>query len=219
MTAERKESSFYLPEDLGGKRPGLGVQLLSTAGFAWELKVRALLLVVFYSRLPQGHVWWWCWNPHFRRSLQSQVWPWVSEGMKSSINPLFSPDFIFLLDGMDWSKLGLTFNLLGLGFCHGWRLLLQLAAWLLRAQEGIAGRGGAGGCSDQKLGFTNARHFGGASGFEVLQILTSFGQKAVSSNQARPPYVADQRGMSESIGLPQPSCLLPAACLLPTVAA
>lgn len=33
MTAERKESAFYLPEDLEGKQPGLGVQLFSTAGF------------------------------------------------------------------------------------------------------------------------------------------------------------------------------------------
>lgn len=33
MTAERKESAFYLPEDLEGEQPGLGVQLFSTAGF------------------------------------------------------------------------------------------------------------------------------------------------------------------------------------------
>lgn len=58
MIAERKESAFYLPEDLEGEQPGLGVQLLSTAGFGGELKVRALLLVgFFYSGLPRGHGW------------------------------------------------------------------------------------------------------------------------------------------------------------------
>lgn len=36
----------------------------------------------------------------------------------SIINPLLSSDFIFLFDGRDWSKTGLTFNLLGLT-CHG----------------------------------------------------------------------------------------------------
>ena len=33
MIAERKESGFYLPEDLEGEQPGLGVQLLGTADF------------------------------------------------------------------------------------------------------------------------------------------------------------------------------------------
>lgn len=54
MISERKESGFYLPKGLEGERPGLGVQLLSAAGFAWELKVRALLLVVFFF-IPGCH--------------------------------------------------------------------------------------------------------------------------------------------------------------------
>lgn len=69
MIAERKESGFYLPEDLEGEQPGLGVQLLSTAGFGGELKVRALLLVVFYS--GDKHML----NPTFSKAVQSSVWP------------------------------------------------------------------------------------------------------------------------------------------------
>ena len=71
--------------------------------------------------------------------------------------------------------------------------------WTAPCPGGHRWRGEAGGCSDQKLGVTNARHFSGAGGFEVPQILTSFGQKAASSNQARPSRVGDQRGMSENV--------------------
>lgn len=57
MIAERKESAFYLPEDLEGEQPGLGVQLLSTAGFGGELKVRALLLVGFFLFWASARSW------------------------------------------------------------------------------------------------------------------------------------------------------------------
>jgi len=72
--------------------------------------------------------------------------------------------------------------------------------WTALCPGGHRWRGEVGRCSHQKMEFTNARHFRGAGGFEVLQILTSFGWKAVSSDQAWLSHAGDQRGMSESSG-------------------